>query len=105
MEDSYTEGDLNYGNLAQEVSEEKHFCLMMRYHSYDILLKNLAGFWPYLKSLPEAIASVKRLIALRKEISKLPSIDSVLWFTLMKSVLIKYSRLRKEKVQNVWFKD
>ena len=34
-----------------------------------------------------------------KGISKKQSIDSVLWFTLMKSVLIEHSKLRKEKYQ------
>ena len=53
-------------------------------------------FCPCLKSLPEAKVKRFRLIALTKEISKQPSIDSVLSFTL-KSVLIKCSKLRKEK--------
>jgi hypothetical protein len=44
-------------------------------------------------------AKVKRfqLIALIKEVSDKPSIDFVLWFSLMKSVLMKHSRLIKEK--------
>ena len=50
-----------------------------------------------MESLPEA--KVKRfwLIALTKEVSEKPSIDFVLWFTFMTSVLIKHSKLRKEK--------
>jgi hypothetical protein len=44
-----------------------------------------------------AEAKVKRLTALRKEISKKPTIDSVLWFILLKRLLIKCSKLRKEK--------
>ena len=38
-----------------------------------------------------------RLIALTEEVSEKPSIDFVLWFAPMKSVLIKCSKLRKEK--------
>ena len=48
-------------------------------------------------SLPET--KVKRfiLIALTKEVSKKPSRDFVLWLSLMKSILNKRSKLRKEK--------
>ena len=62
-----------------------------------ILVKNVADFCSCLKSLPEA--KVKRfiLIALTKEVSKKPSRDFVLWLSLMKSILNKYSKLRKEK--------
>jgi hypothetical protein len=38
-----------------------------------------------------------RLIALTKEVSKQPSLDLVMWFTLMKSILMECSKLRKEK--------
>ena len=41
-----------------------------------------------------------RLIALKKVVSKQPGINSVVWllkFTLMKSILMKRSKLRKEK--------
>lgn len=38
-----------------------------------------------------------RLIALTKEILKHASINTDRWFTLMKSVLIKHTKLRKEK--------
>ena len=57
----------------------------------------MASFCPCLKILP--MAKVKRfiLIALSMEVSEKPSIDFALWFTLMKSVLIKHSKLRKEK--------
>ena len=66
----------------------------------DILVKNVAAFHPCLKNFLEAKAKVKRirLIALTKEVSKKPSIDFVLWFTLMKSILIKHSKLRKKKI-------
>ena len=61
-------------------------------------MNNVTAFCPCLKSLPES--KVKRfiLIALTKEVSKKPSIDFVLWFTLMKSILIKHSKLRKKEI-------
>jgi hypothetical protein len=58
-------------------------------------------FSPLSESLPEPEVKAFTLIELTKEISKQLSIDSVLWFTLRKSVLIKGSKLRKEKIQNV----
>ena len=45
MEDSGTEGDLNCGNLALEVSEEKNFNMWTIDYSCDILVKNVAAFW------------------------------------------------------------
>jgi hypothetical protein len=52
-----------------------------------------------LKSPPEA--KVKRFLltsfALTKEVSEKPSTDFVFLYTLMKSILIKCSKLRKEK--------
>jgi hypothetical protein len=58
-----------------------------------ILVKNVATFYPCLKSLPEA--KVKRLgliafIALTKEVSKKPSRDFVLWLSLTKRRLNKH---------------
>jgi hypothetical protein len=38
-----------------------------------------------------------RLISLTKEVSEAPLIDFVLWLSLMKSILNKCSKLRKEK--------
>ena len=57
----------------------------------------MASFCPCLKILP--MAKVKRfiLIALSMEVSEKPSIDFALWLTLMKRILIKHSKLRKEK--------
>lgn len=49
MEDK-VEGDRNCGCPAQEVSDRKS----TRDHSVDVLVKNVAGFCPYLKNLPEA---------------------------------------------------
>jgi hypothetical protein len=58
-------------------------------------VKNTALF--YLKSIPEA--KVKRFIfvAVTKKFSKKPSRDFVLWFSLMKTTLIKHCKLQKEK--------
>jgi hypothetical protein len=58
---------------------------------------NVATFCTCLKSLPEVKVKRLRLIALTKEVSKTPIIDSVLWLSLMKSTLSKCSKLRKEK--------
>ena len=60
-------------------------------------MKNVAAFCPCLNSPSKTKVKRFRLIALAKDISKQPKIDSVLWFTLMKSILIKHSKLRKEK--------
>jgi hypothetical protein len=61
------------------------------------LVKNVATFCPYLKSLPEAKVKRLRLIALSREVSKKPSRTFVLWLSLMKKSLNKHSKLRKEK--------
>ena len=53
-----------------------------------------------MKSLPEAKVKRFRLIALKKEVLKQPDVHSVVWllkFTLMKSILMKRSKLSKEK--------
>ena len=57
----------------------------------------LAAFCPSLKNLPEGRLKRFRLIALTKEVSKIPSIDFVPWLSLMKNVLNKHSKLRTEK--------
>jgi hypothetical protein len=92
------EGDLNCAALDLEVSKERNFSTLPEDCSSGVLVKNVADFCPCLKSLPEA--KVKRfiwLIVLTKEVSNQPSLDSVLWLTLLKSVLIKHSKLRKKK--------
>ena len=66
-------------------------------------MKNVAAFGHCLKSLPEAKVKRLRLIALTKEVSKQPGINSVVWllkYTLMNNmnkILMKRSKLRKEK--------
>jgi hypothetical protein len=94
MEGFVTESDLNCADLAQEVSE--NFSMWPRVFC-GILVKNVAAFCPLLKSLPEAKVKRLRLIALTKEVLEMPIIDFVLWLCLMKSILNKHSKLRKEK--------
>ena len=67
----------------------------------DILVKNVAAFCPCLKSLPEAKVKRFRLIALKKEVSKQPGVNSAVWllrFTLIKNILMKRSKPRKENI-------
>jgi hypothetical protein len=61
-------------------------------------VKNVATFCPCLKRLPEAKVKRLRLIVLTEEVSETPSIDFVLWLTLMKSILNKRSKLRMENI-------
>ena len=49
MEDSGAEGDLNCGDLALEVPEEKNFSICLRECSCDSLVENVAAFCPCLK--------------------------------------------------------
>ena len=78
MEDSGADCDLrNDGELTQEVSEEKNFSMLPRDHSCDILVKKVAAFCPCLKSLNVAKGKIFGLVSLAEEISKHPSIDSV----------------------------
>ena len=61
----------------------------------------MATFCHYLKSLPKAKVTKFRFLALTKEVSKQPSTNSAVWllkFTpLIKSILMKRNKLRKEK--------
>ena len=55
-----------------------------------------------LSNLPEDKVKRFRLIALTKEVSKQPGINSVVWllkFTLMKNILMKRSKLRKDNIK------
>ena len=90
---------MNSQSLAQEVSEKK-FSMLPRDYSCDILVKNGDAFSPCLKSMPEAKVKRFRLIILTKEVSKKPSVDSVLWFTFMKCFDQMY-QTEKRKIQNV----
>ena len=102
MEDTGAEGDLNFGNMIQEVLEENTISMWPIDYFCDILVKNVAAFCRYLKSIPKAKVGRFILIALTKEVSKKPKRDFVLWLSLMKSVLSRYSKLRKEKYK-LWF--
>jgi hypothetical protein len=83
MEAFVTESDLNCADLAQEVSRvKKNFSTWPRDFFCGILMKNMAGFCPCLKSLPKAKVKRLRLIALTKEVSETPSRDYVLWLSL-----------------------
>jgi hypothetical protein len=57
-------------------------------------VKNVSDFCP---CLPECKFKRFRLISLKKKVSRQPSTNSVVWFTLTKSVLMQRSKLRKEK--------
>jgi hypothetical protein len=68
--------------------------------------EDVASFCLCLKSVSEVMVKRFKLIAFAKEISKQPSINSVLWTTLMKIILIKHNKQRKKKkIQNMWLKD
>ena len=77
MEDSGAKSDLNCTGLDEDISEKKIFSREPRNHSCDILVKNVAAFCLWLKSLPAAKMKSLKLIPLAEEISKLPSIESV----------------------------
>ena len=95
---------MNYtAALALEFSKERNFSMLPRDRSCAILVKSVAAFYSCPNSLPEAKVGFS-LITLAKELSK-PSLDSVLWFTLMRSILIKHSKLRKKKIKSVWFRE
>ena len=49
-----TKGHLNHSGLAQEVLEEKSVSKCPRHHSFDILTKNVAAFWPCSENTLEA---------------------------------------------------
>jgi hypothetical protein len=89
--------NLNCVDLAQEISKEKNFSMWHKDCFCGILVRNVATFYPCLKSLLEAKVKLLGLIALTKEVSKKPSRDSVLWLSLMERSLNKHSKLRKEK--------
>jgi hypothetical protein len=60
-------------------------------------MKNLATFCSCVEGVPEAKLKRLRSIALMKEVSETPIINSVLWLSLMKSFLNNHSKLREEK--------
>jgi hypothetical protein len=96
MEEFNAVSDLNYVDLAQEISKEKYFRMWHKDSFHGILVKNVVTFSPCLKSLPEAKVKRLRLVSLTREVSKKTRRYSVIWLSLMKS-LNKHSKLRKEK--------
>lgn len=60
-----------------EVSEEKNFSMWPRDCYCKILKKNVSAFCHCPNSLPEAKVKRFRLIALTKEVSKQPGINSI----------------------------
>lgn len=98
---------LNSGDLAQDISEEKNVSIWSRYCFSNILVENMAAFCLCLTSLPKTKVKF-RSIALAREISEDPSINSVLWslmFTLMKCNLVKRVKLNKENYRRLKYKD
>ena len=79
-------GYLDCQKLARNISEEKNFSMLPRDCSCDILVKYVAAFFSSLKNLPKVKVKRFTLIPLAEEISKQPSIVSVVWLlvTLMK---------------------
>ena len=77
------ERNVDSGGPAQGVSEGKS----IRGHSSTTLAKKVAAFYPFPKNPPETKLKSYGLMVLVEEISKQPSIDSVMWLlvlTLMK---------------------
>ena len=62
----------------REVAEEKNFSMLPRDCSCEILVKKVATFCLYLKSLPETKVKRFGLIPLAEEIFKQTSIDSIM---------------------------
>ena len=72
-----------------------------------IMVKNVAAFGPFQKSLPEAKVKSFVFFPLAEEISKQPSIDSVMWLlvlTLMK-IYNEKEKAEQGKIANVRSED
>ena len=76
MEDRGAKSYLNCWRLTREISEE-NFSMLPRDSSCDILVKKVVAFCSCLKSLLETKVNSFGLIVLTEEISKQPSIDSL----------------------------
>ena len=108
MGDSAAVSDSNCADLAQELSVEKNVSMWSRDYFCGILVKNVAAFCLCLKSLPEAKVKRFRLIALTKEVSKQPGINSIvqlLKLTLIQNILMKSHKHRNEKYKMYRFKE
>ena len=84
-------------SFAQEVSGGKNVSMGPR--TIHVIFWRRMWMFLHILRLPEAKAKVKRirLITLTKEVSEKSSRDFVFWFTFMENILIKCSKLRKEK--------
>ena len=56
--------------------------MLPRHHPCVILVKKVAAFCTCPKTQPKAKVKRFRLIALAKEITKQPNLDTVLWFII-----------------------
>ena len=82
---------------------EENFSVLARDCSCGILVNNVAAFHPCPKSLPAAKLKNFGLIPLAEEISKQPSIDSVVWLLVLALMKIynEKEQVQKVKIQNV----
>lgn len=92
-ENSSAECDLmNWGTgLFQEVSEEKAFSILPRYHSCGILVKEWAAFCLCQKSLPKAEVKNFGFIPLAEGISKQLNTESAVWFLVVTLIAIGHA--------------
>ena len=77
--------------------------MLPRNSSCDILVKKVASFCPCPKSLPEAKVKSFGLIPLAEEISKQPSIDSVMWLLVL--TLIEIYKEKEQAEQGKIFEE
>lgn len=81
LKDSNAESNMG---PVQDVIERQNINNLLREHSCDILTKNVAGiFCPCPKNLPEAKLNTIGLMGLTEEISRYPSISSVMWLLMI----------------------
>ena len=78
--------------------------MLLRNHSFDILVKSVAAFCPCLKSLPEAKLKSYGLTALAEDISKQPSIACVAWLLKASLMQIYTEKRLKETPHSKWDK-
>lgn len=87
---------------AQEVSE-KEFSILPRYCSCDILVKRVVAFYTCLKTLTKAKMINIELIPLAEEISKQPSIKSVVCL-LMLNIMRIYNEMEQVVQEKIFEK-
>jgi hypothetical protein len=73
-------------------------------YRHSCLAKNTVAFCPYAKTLPDAILNSIELKALAEEISKQPSIDSVVCLVfILRQIYNEKEQPEQGKFQNVQF--